>query len=149
MNSVRQGGKSTTEPRRAGKDAAGGRSETPRPNREEVTLECGWGQLIMAQTFSNPADVALAVQAERHGARNIAMYVQDPHVILAQAPQQLFLDPSHTYRLALKNFIPPKPDLAGYTLRRMRSLYAAQDSPGSRLKQSGEGTLMVSMSSGP
>ena len=126
MNSVRQGGKSTTEPRRAGKDAAGGRSETPRPNREEVTLECGWGQLIMAQTFSNPADVALAVQAERHGARNIAMYVQDPHVILAQAPQQLFLDPSHTYRLALKNFIPPKPDLAGYTLRRMRSLEDAE-----------------------
>lgn len=126
MNPVRQHGKSTTEPRRAGKEAVGGASETSRPNREEVTLECGWGQLIMAQTFSNPADVALAVQAERHGARNIAMYVQDPHVILAQAPQQLFLDPSHTYRLALKNFMPPKPDLADYTLRRMRSLEDAE-----------------------
>lgn len=126
MNAVRQTGKPKGPRRRSTNDAAKSRTGEGQPNREDVALECGWGQLIMAHTFANPADIALAVQAERHGARNIAMYVQDPHVILAQAPQQLFLDPSHTYRLPLKRYVAPEPDTAGYTLRRMRSLEDAE-----------------------
>src|SRR5690606_3788108 len=31
-------------------------------------------------------------------------YVREPHVVLARNPQALFLDPSHSYRLALPTF---------------------------------------------
>jgi GNAT-family acetyltransferase (TIGR03103 family) len=77
------------------------------PNRENVALECGWGKLILAHTYERAEDVAVAVQDERLGSRNIAIYVRDPHVILAQAPLHLFLDPSHTFRLPLPAFDAP------------------------------------------
>ena len=54
------------------------------------------------------ASLVDAIRAEGPGQRDIAFYVSDPHVVLAQAPQELFLDPSHTYRL----------DLADLTARR-------------------------------
>jgi GNAT-family acetyltransferase (TIGR03103 family) len=93
------------------------------PNRDNVVLECGWGKLILAHTFERPEEVAGAVQDERAGSRNIAIYVRDPHVILAQAPQHLFLDPSHTFRLALPAFEEPPlpPDL------RLRPLESEED----------------------
>ncbi|MEW6166160.1 MAG: N-acetylglutaminylglutamine synthetase [Pseudomonadota bacterium] len=93
------------------------------PNRTNVALECGWGKLIMAHTFESAQSVADAVQAERPGARNIAMYVHDPHVILSHAPQHLFLDPSHTFRLALADFEPPA---APHGLR-MRDIESLED----------------------
>jgi GNAT-family acetyltransferase (TIGR03103 family) len=95
------------------------------PNRENVALECGWGKLILAHTFERPEDVAAAVQDERLGSRNIAIYVRDPHVILAQAPLHLFLDPSHTFRLPLPAFdapaLPP-----GLRIRQLESLEDAE-----------------------
>ena len=96
------------------------------PNNRNVTLECGWGQLILAQTFDNPADVARAVMSERDGARNIAMYVRDPHVILAQSPQMLFLDPSHTFRLRLDRYDPDSLKLRGLTIRPIESMQDAE-----------------------
>jgi len=60
-----------------------------------------WGRLILGQTFSNPADIVMELRAEQQGQRDIAMYLSDPHVMLALAPQDLFLDPSHTFRLDL------------------------------------------------
>ncbi|NKF21097.1 N-acetylglutaminylglutamine synthetase [Solimonas marina] len=96
------------------------------PNRDDVELECGWGKLIIASTFRDPQRVAEAVCAERAGARNIAFYVRDPHVVLAQAPHRLFLDPSHTFRLNLANFTPPEIDCAGYRVRSLESLEDAE-----------------------
>ena len=96
------------------------------PNNHNVTLECGWGHLILAQTFDNPADVARAVMSERDGARNIAMYVRDPHVILAQSPQMLFLDPSHTFRLRLDRYDPDSLKLRGLTIRPIESMQDAE-----------------------
>ncbi len=95
------------------------------PNRENVALECGWGRLILAHTYERPGDVAAAVQDERLGSRNIAIYVRDPHVILAQAPLHLFLDPSHTFRLALPTFDPP-PMPAGLRIRPLETLEDAE-----------------------
>jgi GNAT-family acetyltransferase (TIGR03103 family) len=95
------------------------------PNRENVALECGWGKLILAHTYERPEDVAAAVQDERLGSRNIAIYVRDPHVILAQAPLHLFLDPSHTFRLPLPAFdAPPLPP--GLRIRPLESLEDAE-----------------------
>jgi GNAT-family acetyltransferase (TIGR03103 family) len=69
--------------------------------RTSVAVECGWGRLILGQTFSDPAAIVAALRDEQPGQRDIAMYLDDPHVMLALAPQNLFLDPSHTFRLDL------------------------------------------------
>ena len=67
--------------------------------RGECVVDCGWGRLIFAHTFPGPTAVADALSGEQPGQRDIAFYLHDPHVVLASSPHQLFLDPSHTYRL--------------------------------------------------
>ncbi|MGF1501806.1 MAG: GNAT family N-acetyltransferase [Paracoccaceae bacterium] len=62
-------------------------------------IECGWGRLIFAHTFENTQALAEVLRAEGADKRDIAFYVREPQVALAAAPQELFLDPSHTYRL--------------------------------------------------
>jgi len=72
--------------------------------RHNVTLDCGWGRLLFGQTFIEPAALAAALLEEDLERRDIACYVRDPHVVLAAAPQHLFLDPSHTFRLDLTTY---------------------------------------------
>ena len=67
----------------------------------QVSIYCGWGRVIMGHTYAAPKDIATELLQEAPGKRDIAIYVADPHVVLAAAPQQLFLDPSDTYRLDL------------------------------------------------
>lgn len=62
-------------------------------------IDCGWGRLLMGQTFASQRDLVEALVAEAPQQRDVALYAPDPHVLVALAPQQLFLDPSHTYRL--------------------------------------------------
>ncbi len=69
--------------------------------QSNVTQECGWGRLLFAHTFHSPAAVVSELVKERKGARDIAFYLRDPHVVLALKPQKFFLDPSHSYRLWL------------------------------------------------
>ncbi len=73
---------------------------------EETTVDCGWGRLIFGQTFSDPTRLAEVLQQENKGRRDIAFYVREPHLVLAAAPQALFLDPSHTFRQMLKSDLP-------------------------------------------
>ncbi len=73
---------------------------------EQVSLYCGWGRVIFAQTFEAPEKVAEEMVRERPGQRDIAAYVSNPHVVLSYAPQQLFLDPSDMLRLDLTGFEP-------------------------------------------
>ncbi len=87
-----------------------------------VALDCGWGRLLFGQTFGDPRELAGAMRAEGAGRRDIAFYVSDPHVLLAAAPQELFLDPSHTFRLDLA----PDPEegareVRGFAVRPLRS----------------------------
>jgi len=70
--------------------------------RDEAWVDCGWGRLIFAHTYASPERLAQALSEEASGRRDVALYVRDPHVVIAQAPQHLFLDPSHTFRLALQ-----------------------------------------------
>ncbi|MGC2855202.1 N-acetylglutaminylglutamine synthetase [Novispirillum sp. DQ9] len=72
----------------------------------DAIIDCGWGRLIFAHTFATLDDVAAALRDERPGRRDIAFYCPDPQVILTKAPQDLFLDPSHTYRLRLADYRP-------------------------------------------
>ncbi|PIW26664.1 MAG: N-acetylglutaminylglutamine synthetase [Rhodospirillales bacterium CG15_BIG_FIL_POST_REV_8_21_14_020_66_15] len=67
-----------------------------------VAVHCGWGRVLFGQTFDKAEHLAAHLMEEETGERDLAIYVRDPHVVLSLAPQALFMDPSHSYRLNLK-----------------------------------------------
>ncbi|MEV4665338.1 N-acetylglutaminylglutamine synthetase [Micromonospora echinofusca] len=74
------------------------------PTREgdtDVLLDCGWGRLVFGQTFADQAAVAAVLRSEAAGSRDICIYLRDPHVLVSRLPDELFIDPSLTYRLPL------------------------------------------------
>ena len=87
----------------------------------DAVLDCGWGRLLFAQTFPTAQPLVEALRAEGPDRRDIAFYVRNPHVLLAQAPQELFLDPSHTYRLDLAIYRASRRQPRGFTVRRLTS----------------------------
>lgn len=87
----------------------------------DVEIDCGWGRLIFAHTFKQPEQLAEALRKEESGRRDIALYVRNPHVVLSVAPQELFLDPSDTYRLWLTAFRPGGKQAKGFVIRRLRT----------------------------
>ena len=87
----------------------------------DFALDCGWGRLVFAQTFSDMDALAGSLREEQLDRRDIAVYVRDPHVLLASAPQEVFLDPSHTYRLDLTAYRPSKRMPKGFFIRRLTS----------------------------
>lgn len=93
-----------------------------RDMRRDVSLECGWGRLIFAQTFDSDDDILEVLRAEEAGQRDIAMYVKDPHVLVAGAPDELFIDPSYTYRLELHRYRPRREIIPGVVVRKMGDL---------------------------
>lgn len=97
----------------------GPRGEASR--RSDVVVQCGWGRLIAGHTFADPAEVAAALLQEQPGQRDIAFYLDKPHVVVSHAPQQLFVDPSETYRLWLNTYTPQRAVRRGFTVRRLRS----------------------------
>jgi GNAT-family acetyltransferase (TIGR03103 family) len=110
-----------TPPRkqRPQKAAAGKAKRTSMSSRSSI-VDCGWGRLIFAQTFDDPSRIANALQDETQGRRDIAFYVSEPHLVLAQAPQALFLDPSHTFRLDLTGAKIKRSATAGISIRKAR-----------------------------
>jgi GNAT-family acetyltransferase (TIGR03103 family) len=103
------------------------RSWTDRPSyltedlATRVAIECGWGRLIFGQTFPSHEAIQETVTEEEAGRRDICMYVRDPHVLVAQAPQELFIDPSHTYRLWLHRYRADAAPSRGVIVREMRN----------------------------
>lgn len=71
---------------------------------QPAIVDCGWGRLLFGQTYSDPKALAEALQEEHRGKRDVALYLNDPHVVLSYAPRDLFLDPSHTFRLWLERY---------------------------------------------
>ncbi|KAK0341797.1 hypothetical protein LTR94_024941, partial [Friedmanniomyces endolithicus] len=67
-----------------------------------------------------------ALRAEGPERRDIAFYVRNPHVLLASAPQEIFLDPSHTYRLDLATYRASRRQPRGFTVRRLTSAMDAE-----------------------
>lgn len=108
------------------------RSETMKPTSapadqsaeqqdRSVSLELGWGRLLFAQTFETNEELAGTLGDEGPARRDIAFYIRDPHVLLSMAPQELFLDPSHTYRLDLATYRPSRRQPRGFFIRRLTS----------------------------
>ncbi len=87
----------------------------------DTVLACGWGRLIVGHTFADPAAVADALLQEHPGQRDIAFYLDKPHLVVAHAPQELFVDPSETYRLWLSTYRPQRAVRRGFTVRRLRT----------------------------
>lgn len=87
----------------------------------EAVVDCGWGRLIFAHTFDDNRRLADVLLGEREGQRDIALYLRDPHVVLAMDPQEFFLDPSHTYRLWFYNYRPSRVRPEGFRIRRLKS----------------------------
>lgn len=83
----------------------------------KAVVDCGWGRLIFGQTFEDGACLANALQEEEPGRRDVALYVREPHVVLSHAPQALFLDPSHTFRLDLTKWAPAPTETTGFSVR--------------------------------
>lgn len=76
---------------------------------DDVELELGWGRLIFGQTFTDSNKLAEALRREGPGRRDICIYPREPHVVVAQSPNELFIDPSHTYRLRFDDSHPDDP----------------------------------------
>lgn len=85
-----------------------------------TVLQCGWGRLLFGDTFPDPASLADAILAEDQSQRDIALYIEDPHLLLNQAPQQIFLDPSNTYRLPMAEYQKGKRQPSGFHIRPLR-----------------------------
>ena len=96
-------------------------SPAGRTYRPNAYVDCGWGSLIFAQTFDQPEKLVEALRREQPERRDIAFYVRDPHVLLAAAPQEIFLDPSHTFRLDLATYRASRRKPRGYFVRRLSS----------------------------
>ncbi|WP_020179751.1 N-acetylglutaminylglutamine synthetase [Methylopila sp. M107] len=92
--------------------------------RPDCAVDCGWGRLLFGQTFADPKALAETLREEGADQRDIACYVNDPHVLIAQAPLELFLDPSHMFRLDLGGYEPSK---RGHRAFHVRRLSTAQD----------------------
>jgi GNAT-family acetyltransferase (TIGR03103 family) len=84
---------------------------------DDVVVEMGWGRLIFGQTFADPEKLAEVLRHEGPGRRDICMYPREPHVLVAKAPAELFIDPSHTYRLRFSDGDTPNPPPNGFTVR--------------------------------
>lgn len=89
--------------------------------RRNAAIDCGWGCLLFGQTFDSPERLAETMREERPDRRDVAIYVRDPHVVLALAPHEMFLDPSHTYRLDARTYRPGDRPPAGFTVRPVRA----------------------------
>lgn len=90
--------------------------------KKNSSVDCGWGKIIFAHTFESNEAIAKTLCEEKKGTRNIGFYLVDPHVVLSLAPQELFLDPSHTYRIRFEHYRPSKIRPNGFHIRRAESL---------------------------
>ena len=86
-----------------------------------VAVHCGWGRLLIGHTFPDPATLAEELLNEQPGERDIALYVAAPQQVLAQSPQQLFLDPSDTLRLWFTDYRQATRVFRGFRIRRAQS----------------------------
>ena len=86
-----------------------------------VAVHCGWGRLLIGHTFPDPVTLAEELLNEQPGERDIALYVAAPQQVLAQSPQQLFLDPSDTLRLWFTDYRQATRVVRGFRIRRAQS----------------------------
>jgi GNAT-family acetyltransferase (TIGR03103 family) len=89
----------------------------PPPTRRNATIDLGWGRLLYGPSFESPKLIAEELQNEQAGKRDIAMYVDAPQLVLAEAPASLFLDPSLIFRRTLEPAVPAEGPVPGVIIR--------------------------------
>jgi GNAT-family acetyltransferase (TIGR03103 family) len=87
----------------------------------DVVLDLGWGRLAFGHTFDDLRRIVDALRAEESGRRDICIYPRDPHVLVGLAPDELFIDPSYTYRLDLHRYRPRAELIRGVFVRTVTS----------------------------
>ena len=87
----------------------------------DVVLDLGWGRLVFGHTFRDLGRIVDALRAEESGRRDICIYPRDPHVLVGLAPDELFIDPSYTYRLDLHRYRPRADLIRGVFVRTVTS----------------------------
>jgi GNAT-family acetyltransferase (TIGR03103 family) len=90
--------------------------------RSDVVLDMGWGRLVLGQTFGELDGILDVLRTEETGRRDICIYPRDPHVLVGLAPDELFIDPSFTYRLPLNAYRPRQELIRGVFVRTVTSL---------------------------
>ncbi len=88
----------------------------------DAIVNLGWGRLLFGQTFGSPERLVEELRAEDEGRRDVALYIRDPQVVIAQAPQELFIDPSLTFRLSLLDALPEVRLPPGIVIRTMSGI---------------------------
>ena len=88
----------------------------------DVVLDMGWGRLVFGHTFADQRGILDVLRAEESGRRDICIYPRDPHVLVGLAPDELFIDPSFTYRLDLHAYRPRPELIRGVFVRTVTSL---------------------------
>lgn len=109
----------SSSPGASSPESASGAADAPQP--QHAMLDCGWGRLLFAPAFASPRDVARALLHEAPGTRDVALYVDAPQLVLAEAPQELFLDPSLLFRRALSSDETPPEPPTGVIVRRLET----------------------------
>ena len=89
------------------------------PAVTNAILDCGWGRLMYAPSFESARVLADELMKEEPGRRDIALYVQAPQLVLAEAQASLFLDPSLMFRRMLGTDAPAAPPAPGVVIRRL------------------------------
>jgi GNAT-family acetyltransferase (TIGR03103 family) len=87
---------------------------------DDVVLDLGWGRLIFGQTFADPEKLAEVLRREGPGRRDICIYARESHVVVARSPTELFIDPSHTYRLRFSDHESLDASALGITVRPLK-----------------------------
>lgn len=89
------------------------------PLAGNAVLELGWGRLLYAPSFESARELAHALLQEAPGKRDIAMHVAAPQLVLAEAPANLFLDPSLVFRRNFDKDTPVDGPAPGVSVRRL------------------------------
>ncbi|MBU0996102.1 MAG: N-acetylglutaminylglutamine synthetase [Proteobacteria bacterium] len=96
--------------------------------KPDATVDMGWGRIIFGHTFQTNQTLLSTILEEENQKRDIAIYIRDVHVLLSMRPDNIFLDPSHTYRLWQHDYKQVnRPSTGGYTIRRINSLKDANE----------------------
>lgn len=69
----------------------------------DVVQELGWGRLVFGNTFDDHDRLGALLSDDATGRRDCCIYLPDPHVFVAQHPQDFFIDPSLVYRAGLRD----------------------------------------------
>jgi GNAT-family acetyltransferase (TIGR03103 family) len=88
---------------------------------ENIAIDCGWGKLILGESFSSVDKLASELKKERKKERNICFNSPDSQVLLHQYSQNFFINPAYTYALDIENFSIRRSKRKSFSLRAVQS----------------------------